>query len=216
MYSYKYIFFDVADTLLYKQGLHDNIAGVLAESDIHIDVVTIRRQHKMISEIIAFPIKTSRAFYQDFNRLFLISLGIGPNQAIMDGIYQRCHNLTWERFPDTNIITQLPVPVGIISNWDESLELLLKKYFSNDFFRIISSSRIKSAKPDPAIFQAAIKDLDCEPQNILYIGDAIRLDVLPAEEVGIKVILIDRFDNYPYYNGHKINSLIEVKKLLHF
>jgi FMN phosphatase YigB (HAD superfamily) len=46
------------------------------------------------------------------------------------------------------------------------------------------------------------------------IGDSLS-DVIGADRVGIKGILIDRYGKYKDYEGVKVSSLCEVKEVLH-
>lgn len=60
------------------------------------------------------------------------------------------------------------------------------------FERVIFSSDVKACKPDTAIFQRAMLELDVTPNQMLYIGDNPYDDVLGAGQLGIPSILLDR------------------------
>lgn len=214
MSKYKYIFFDVANTLLNKPDLLPRIQEVLRAESIELPDTFVNERHRFLSEIIRFPDKTSSAFYKDFNREFLILLGLNPDQVLADKIFAACTYLPWQPFSDTMVLSELPLPVGIISNWDKTLGDKLHTYFQRDFFKIVGSEDSGVRKPDLAIYQQALKGLDCEPSQVIFVGDSIRLDIAPARELGIEAILIDRDNLWPYFNGKRITDLRDLSKLL--
>jgi HAD superfamily hydrolase (TIGR01549 family) len=48
------------------------------------------------------------------------------------------------------------------------------------------------SKPDPAFFEALVKEMPCGPEEALYVGDRLDNDIRPAVEVGFKTALIRR------------------------
>jgi len=67
------------------------------------------------------------------------------------------------------------------------------------------------AKPDPAIFQHALNQLSlsAKTDQILYLGNEYRADVLGARAAGLTPVLIDRCDAYPSADCLRFNSLLE-------
>ena len=61
----------------------------------------------------------------------------------------------------------------------------------NLFDDFILSHELQMTKPDPAIYQLAIKKANCKPKQILFIDDGLN-NVKAAEEAGIKAL---RFSN---------------------
>ncbi|MFC4726803.1 HAD family hydrolase [Coralloluteibacterium thermophilus] len=60
-------------------------------------------------------------------------------------------------------------------------------------FRFCLSAREHgAAKPDPGIFLAACERLGCRPDEVLHVGDDVRLDVLAAREAGLSTCWINR------------------------
>jgi FMN phosphatase YigB (HAD superfamily) len=52
------------------------------------------------------------------------------------------------------------------------------------------SEAIGVSKPDQRIFEAAIKDLAIEHENIFYIGDDFKKDVIGGKKCGLKTIWV--------------------------
>lgn len=207
MTHYKYLFFDVANTLLHKPLLIARICETLRQFAITIDPAVVKERHKLVSEIIPFPAKTSQEFYRAFNAEVMLALGIIPTDKLLDAVFQNCTYLEWERFDDTDILNDVPVPLGIISNWDRTISDKLSSFFNVAFCSITASAEKGCAKPDPALYQHVLDSLDCKPAEILYVGDSIKLDIIPAATLGINAILIDRDNMYPWFNGTRITSL---------
>jgi FMN phosphatase YigB (HAD superfamily) len=206
----KYIFFDVANTLLYKPLLMSRICQTLDQFAVGVDIERLKERHKLVSEIITFPAKTSQEFYHYFNTELLLSLGIMPSSELLDAIFRSCTYLDWAEFDDTSILDSIPVPMGIISNWDNTLEAKLTSFFHVNFCKVASSAGLGIAKPDLALYRYVLDSLDCRPEEIVYVGDSIKLDIIPASSVGMTSVLIDRDDLYPDFRGRRIMTLHEL------
>jgi HAD superfamily hydrolase (TIGR01509 family) len=211
--SVKYVLFDVAGTLLYKPTILANIQQVLIKAGYKIEEKDLSLKHKLLSEVIHFPDKTDKAFYSYFNSELLFSLGIVPNEALLKAIFDNCSYLPWEKFEDTAILKEINVPIGIISNFNASLKNKLTGFFGDIFTDVFVSEQMGVAKPKLAFYERAIQQIKVNPENILYIGDSIKLDIKPAKELGIKTLLIDRHDFFPLHND-RILSLQELKRYL--
>ena len=70
------------------------------------------------------------------------------------------------------------------------------------------------SKPDPRAFLMVLEKLEVKPEQAVMIGDSIERDLMPAENLGIIPILIDRENKSQNYPGIKINSLKELKDVL--
>src|SRR5688572_3953773 len=114
----KAIFFDVANTLLHKPSVFSTIKNTLAAHGHAIDLRILEKRHKLLSEVIVFPDKTTREFYAAFNTELLYALGIVPSKPLVNEIFEKCSYLPWEPCRDAAIVDSLNLPLGIISNWD--------------------------------------------------------------------------------------------------
>ncbi len=206
------VFFDVADTLLEKPDLMPGIRSVLADSDIVCDESAIRRAHKSARELIHFPDHTTREFYREFNTRFLEVLGVCPDPEIAERLYRACRGLEWQPFADVDALANAPVAIGIISNWDHSLSNKVQELLPFDFQWIIGSADFGAAKPDPALFRHAIEQSGYDAARVMFVGDSIRLDVVPARECGMQSVLIDRHDLFPYFGDRRITSLHQMDR----
>jgi putative hydrolase of the HAD superfamily len=97
-----------------------------------------------------------------------------------------------------------------VSNWDCSLPEVLDRVGIGELLDGVVSSAVAGArKPDPAIFDPALKLAGCGPEEALHVGDTPEEDVEGARAAGIRPLLIDRDGN-----GGDISSLREIREHL--
>ncbi len=209
--SYDYIVFDAANTLIYKPDLWVKINVVLQKHGYSINQKTLIKRHKLLSEIINFPDRTSQDFYDNFNAELLLSLGIVPTPALLSDLFSACSYLPWEVFDDTSILQQLNYPLAILSNFNSSLTTKIESLFGKSIFQKIITSEVEgSRKPEIEFYQNAVDQLNTAPERILYIGDSLKLDIIPAKKIGIQAFLIDRDNIFTAY-PQRLSTLAELK-----
>ncbi|NJK46831.1 HAD-IA family hydrolase [Candidatus Gracilibacteria bacterium] len=103
----------------------------------------------------------------------------------------------WYVYPDVLLALQgwrqQGIPLGIISNFDSRIYLILESLQLADFFSSVTiSSEAGSAKPQSQIFIAALKKHNCFAQEAWHIGDSLREDYQGAKAAGLKPFLIKR------------------------
>jgi putative hydrolase of the HAD superfamily len=97
-----------------------------------------------------------------------------------------------------------------VSNWDCSLPAVLERCGLGELLDGAVSSAVAGArKPDPAIFEPALRLAECGPDEALHVGDTPEEDVEGARAAGIRALLIDRAGN-----GGDISSLREIREHL--
>lgn len=209
----KYVFFDVSATLLGKPILFTTIQNTLKDHNYNVSIENIVQKHKLLSEVIHFPDSTDENFYKKFNSDLLYLLGIVPTTSLLDAIFKSCTYLPWEKFEDTSVLTELGVPLGIISNFNVTLKDKLNSFFGNIFQDIFVSEELGVAKPSVEFYKRALEKIPFDADEVLYIGDSIKLDMEPALSLGIETLIIDRDNFYPNLEK-RISSLNEIKNYL--
>jgi putative hydrolase of the HAD superfamily len=102
--------------------------------------------------------------------------------------------------------------LGLISNIDQDIkpvctELGLDTYIAH----VVTSRDVRSEKPHPLIFLAALDSAGVEAEESIYVGDQYSCDVVGARGVGMKPVLVDRYDLFTNVsNCARIRSLAEV------
>lgn len=83
--------------------------------------------------------------------------------------------------------------VVVVSNWDASLpEVLAQVGLAGAVDDVVTSASIGAAKPDPAIFAAALGRAGAAPAEALHVGDSVAEDVAGARAAGVQPVLLDR------------------------
>jgi putative hydrolase of the HAD superfamily len=104
------------------------------------------------------------------------------------------------------------VIMGLISNIDQDIrpvctELGLDPYVTH----VVTSRDARSEKPHPLIFLAALDGAGVEAEESVYVGDQYSCDVVGARGVGMKPVLVDRYDLFPGITDClRIRSLTEL------
>ncbi|HEU4376428.1 MAG TPA: HAD family hydrolase [Telluria sp.] len=81
------------------------------------------------------------------------------------------------------------VLVGSISNGNADLRAI---GLSHHFKVSVAAHELGRAKPDAAIFLAACAELGVAPQEAVYVGDDVLLDVRGAQQAGLRAVWLNR------------------------
>jgi putative hydrolase of the HAD superfamily len=80
-----------------------------------------------------------------------------------------------------------------VSNWDVSLpDVLARCGLATLFDGVVTSAGAGARKPEPAIFEPALRLARCAASQALYVGDTPSEDLAGARAAGIRALLIDR------------------------
>lgn len=119
--------------------------------------------------------------------------------------------------PTLQVLKENGYKLAIVSNWDTPLYPLLERLNITHYFDTITAShdtRVKSAKPDPHIFEYTLKRVGVSAEETVHVGDTYEADIVGAKNVGIRPILIDREGLFQGDWDEKIRSLSELPELL--
>jgi len=126
----------------------------------------------------------------------------------------------WQLFPDTHgsleRLRARGCRLGVISNFDSRLyDVLASLKIDSLLDYVVVSSRAGAAKPDPAIFQAALASAKVKAAEALHVGDSLRADVRGAQGAGLAAVLMDPQGKQPDVpGGWRVRSLSELCALL--
>ena len=107
--------------------------------------------------------------------------------------------------------------LAIVSNWDTPLDPLTERLGIAEYFDAIVAShdaRVRSEKPDPHIFNYALEAVGVSAEEVVHVGDTYEADIVGAEGVGIRSILLDRDSTQASRWKETIQSLSELPELL--
>ncbi|MFQ3679112.1 MAG: HAD-IA family hydrolase [Pseudanabaenaceae cyanobacterium] len=101
----------------------------------------------------------------------------------------------WEVYDDTRPVLahwrERGTKLGVISNFDSRLLPVLDALALRPYFDVVVySTAVGAAKPDPAIFTAALGDLSAD--TCWHVGDSYTADVVGARGAGLQAFWLDR------------------------
>jgi len=89
------------------------------------------------------------------------------------------------------------------------IDFHLKRLGVDDLFdAVITSVETGWRKPHPAIFEAALQQLDCAPQDCLFIGDNYLDDYIGASRAGMQSWLIDPQAQHPVPASERLRCVM--------
>jgi HAD superfamily hydrolase (TIGR01549 family) len=96
-------------------------------------------------------------------------------------------------------LKQMGLKLGIVSNTfisAGSLDRHMAQFGILDFFPIrLYSHQFAFRKPDIRIFQTAAQQIGEPPQDVLFVGDRINKDIVPALKAGMRAVLKEAYTN---------------------
>lgn len=105
--------------------------------------------------------------------------------------------------------------VVCISNNDGRLQqMVAHQGWEGRFDLLVDSEEVGASKPDPAIFEAALEELDMEPSELVHIGDYYSVDVEGARRAGVEGVLYDPLRSYETVDCTRITDLRQVLELV--
>lgn len=80
-------------------------------------------------------------------------------------------------------------PLMLVSNFYGNIDEVLRSYGIRHLFKgIIESAVVGVRKPNPTLFKLGVDALELEPADVLVVGDSLRKDIEPAEQLGCQVL----------------------------
>ncbi len=104
------------------------------------------------------------------------------------------------------------IPVGILSNSEGKLRVLIDELGQGDAFDTITDSGVVGCeKPDPRIFHLTAEALGVEARELLHIGDSFEADIRGALGVGADAIWFNSagFESAPLSDGRGFEPVRE-------
>jgi HAD superfamily hydrolase (TIGR01509 family) len=95
--------------------------------------------------------------------------------------------------PALAVVRSLGLRAAVVSNWDYSLGGVIDELGLGGLLdTVVTSAQVGAAKPDPAIFEAALQEVRCPAESALFVGDSPETDIAGARRAGIRAILVER------------------------
>lgn len=105
--------------------------------------------------------------------------------------------------------------VGLVTNRSQPVADYLATVCLDQYFElVVAAGEIDIWKPDPGIFQFALKKIGIPPEHTVYIGDNYFADIVGARRANIHPILYDHSQIFPDPDCQVIYGLAELFDLL--
>lgn len=99
--------------------------------------------------------------------------------------------------------------MGVVSNFYGNLEVLCGEAgLSGSLNVMLDSIRLGVAKPDPAIFRAALDALHLPPEKVVFVGDSYERDMMPARRMGLKTVWLKGPNPRKPENAEPVDAVI--------
>jgi putative hydrolase of the HAD superfamily len=208
----KAIFFDAFGTLFYLTktvGYHYALVG--EEIGLKLDAQQLNRAFyaawKKMPQRLAIDgprENDDKGWWHELVDLVLDQVAPSLSELDRDNFFEIAYEHfaeagVWELYPEVvEVLGKLRqhFQLAVISNFDGRLRFILEHLGISKFFSyVFISSETGADKPDPAIFQRALKFLDLKPNQVLHVGDDSERDWKAASEAGLSVFRLDRQKN---------------------
>jgi HAD superfamily hydrolase (TIGR01549 family) len=229
----KAVFFDFYNTLVdYDPPREVTEAEVLAELGIQISPEKLRRPLMVADDFLSHEhsrkslAKRSKedvaAIYGRYQAMILKEAGLEVSPELIGNILRKWTTLELKMALYDDVVPALTelkgrgLTLGLISNVDRDIEAVYNQLGLADWLQLkITSKEVGFTKPNPEIFRAAVKQAKVKPAEAIYVGDQYQIDILGAEGVGMRGILIDRHDYFAdISDATRIRNLAEVAQHL--
>jgi putative hydrolase of the HAD superfamily len=135
-----------------------------------------------------------------------------PLDDVLDALLAAIRFRAYPEVPD--VLARLRASgarLAVVSNWDVSLHDVLERTGLRPLVdAVVISAELGVAKPDPAIFRAALDRLGAAPEGAVHVGDSLEHDVAGARAAGLEAVLVAR-NGAPAPDGVRtVRSLAEL------
>lgn len=220
----KAVFIDVGNTLLYEKPSRFEIYAERARArDLRLGAEEMRdlmhRAHRELPREIGGAYRYSDPWFGFYiERIFHDYLGVlkADLPALRDELFGRFGD------PGTFAIFDgglemldgwraRGLKIGIVSNWSARLPQLLERLgIAQRVDFVLCSAIERIEKPDPNIFQKALRLAGVRADEALHAGDDFEKDVLGAQRVGLRAVLVDHARSADSARAPRVTNLTEL------
>ena len=145
-------------------------------------------------------------FFAEYERLVLQGCGVEVSQVEVLDIWRRVREVPYRLAPFDDVVPALlelrarGLTVGLVTNMDRKGDDIASGLGLSELLDLaVTSLEVGAAKPDPAIFRAALAKAGARPEEAMHVGDQPSSDIEGALAAGISPVLLDRDGIHPSY-----------------
>ena len=163
-------------------------------------------------------------FWIEYSRRRLVTLGISPPQSLELAPKVSAHMR--ETYKPESIVPddvrrilpelkEVGYILAVISNRDKPFHETLESHGISEFFDFsLAGGEVDAYKPEPGIFEHALKRADVHAGEAIYVGDNYFADVIGSRRAGLRPVLYDPNGLFPEADCATIKSFDELISVL--
>ena len=171
MSDIKYLFFDIGSTLVDESECVKKRCEVIIESN-NIDRQEFYDRVEECAKTDSYAVRAAALYYG----------------AEIPKWYGELEKL----YPDTKMVLEIlsqKYKLGVIANQVAGTKDRLDNWGIGKYFDVVvASAEAECAKPDLKLFNLALEQAGCKPNEAVMIGDRLDNDVVPAKQLGMKTV----------------------------
>ncbi len=225
--SIKVIYFDLDDTLIPTSKIFRYcvtksnlaVAKCIKKHYKSYKQKSVREIFNKVSEIRNKVIKEKGSNYKFQIDETLKRIGIGFNPQVISAGVLAYHKATFEILKFSKEVYEFlnkiskRFRIGILSSgitlkqWDKINQFLgvTQPFFTKN--NVIISEQFKIKGKTKRLFTEIIKRENVEPKQVLYVGDRLDYDIVPAKQLGMKTILVNNPSSKYYLKKDELKKI---------
>lgn len=222
------VFFDLYHTLVRFEPPREELqARTLKDFGIEVSPEVFRRPLLIADEFIYRELARSplsqrsaedkMALYARYEGILLKEAGIEVSEQTILKLLGKMQQFDMKLVLFDDVVPALTelkgrgLILGLISNVDRDITPLLSKLGLTSLLPVVVTSQNAGfSKPQPEIFQEALRQAGVQASEAIYVGDQYQIDIIGANKVGMKGVLLDRGDYAGETDCPRLQSLIQV------
>jgi len=174
-------------------------------------------------DLIAHSVDTEK-FWVEYSRRRLVALGISPALAVELAPKTSAHMGEMYR-PESIVpddvrrtlpeLKQAGYFMAVVSNRDKPFHEVLESHNIGEFFEYsLAAGEVNIFKPEPGVFEHALKQANQTAEETVYVGDNYFADVIGARRAGLRPVLYDPKGIFPEADCTTIKSFDELMSVI--
>ena len=192
--------FDCYGTLIdWEAGIVAAFTALCGAHDVHFAAEEILASHaRHEARIEEGPFRIYRDVLVEVGRAVCLEYGVDATEdelAAFGGSVA-----AWPAFDDSaEALAQLATRfrLGIITNCDDDLFAASNRKLGVTFDPIVTAQQVQSYKPAKRNFEAMFERIELPPDRILHVAQSLFHDHVPARELGLATVWVDRRHGRP-------------------
>jgi putative hydrolase of the HAD superfamily len=220
------IFLDAGGTLVWPNW--ERVSDTLRAHGIEVDAASLAAADPVVRRSLDEPHLIAAATDQrrswNYFESILARAGVALTPAAQRAVssledYQRTTNL-WESVPAFVAPTLAGLrrrgyKLVVVSNANGTVRRAFQRIGLFELVDVIVDSAEEGLeKPDPRLFEAALRRVGATMSETLHVGDIYHIDVVGARAAGLTPVLVDEANLYAEADCYRITSIAELPSFL--